>query len=95
MRSHQTRSELTDCESVTEWSNSQRFYTCRIDEGGPPFAKTIAITFAVKEQDSKTLVSKVIDLKPKPLFIILTPLFNVLLPKKLGRFLGGITGIKV
>ena len=86
--------ELT--ETVQEWSNSKRYQTFSIDKGAPPFAKSLMITFQVREDESsgKVLVDMIVNLEVKAPFCILAPLLSVVLKKKLGPFVDGIANYK-
>ena len=86
--------ELT--ETVQEWSNSKRYQTFSIDKGAPPFAKSLVITFQVREDNvsGKAYVDMIVDLQVKAPFCILAPLLSVVLKKKLGPFLEGVANYK-
>ncbi|CAB9507843.1 expressed unknown protein [Seminavis robusta] len=81
-------------ETVTAWSDEQRYYACSIDKGAPPFAKEMTITFRVREVDSKVLVDMIVDIELKVFFACLGPLLKVVLGKKLGGFVDGISDLK-
>ena len=81
-------------ETVTEWSNKKMYYSCSIDKGAPPFAKSMIITFRVREQKDQVLVDMIVDLEVKCPFIVLSPILGAVLPKKLGGFVEGISDLK-
>jgi hypothetical protein len=84
--------ELT--ETITEWSEKDRKYTLSINEGGPSIAKSLIVTFGVREEQGAVLVDMIIDVKLKGLAVILTPLLKVVLAKRLGGFVNGIADLE-
>jgi hypothetical protein len=84
--------ELT--ETVTEWSNEEMKFTMSIDKGGPTIAKSLIVTFAVRNEPQGVLVDMIINMQLVGLAIILTPLLKLALPKKLGPLLDGIANLK-
>ena len=81
-------------ETVTAWSDKQMYYSCSIDKGAPPIARSLVITFRVREEGKKVLVDMIVDLELKPFIACLGPLFKVVLGKKLGGFVDGIADLK-
>jgi hypothetical protein len=85
--------ELT--ETVTEWSEKDMKYSLSIDKGGPSIAKSLIVTFGVREEDQGVvLVDMIIDVRLGGLAVILAPLLKVVLAKKLGGFVNGIAELK-
>ena len=81
-------------ETVTAWSDKERYYACSIDKGAPPIAREMIITFRVREEGSKVLVDMIVDLELKAFVACLAPLLKVVLGKKLGGFVDGIADLK-
>ena len=77
-------------ETVTAWSEADKFYACSIDEGAPPFAKEMIIGFKVREEKTKVLVDMIVDINLKVPFMVLAPLLKLVLRKKLGGFVDGL-----
>ena len=84
--------ELT--ETVTGWSDKDMQLALSIDKGGPPIAKTLIVTFTVRDEPQGVLADMIIDMKLGGLAVILTPLLKIVLAKKLGSFLEGIANLK-
>lgn len=81
-------------ETVTKWDEDSKFMALTIDKGSPPFASTLEIGFQVREEKDDVLVDVTVDLVVKLPFILFTPLFYFVLPKKLDSFAQGVADLK-
>jgi hypothetical protein len=79
-------------ETVTSWSEEKRSLTFSI-EGGPPPIQSFVFTISVREEDG-VFVDSVADIEIKWFFILLTPILQMVLKKKLGGLMDGVADLK-
>jgi hypothetical protein len=83
-------------ETVTAWSEEKRSYTFSIEGTLPPPVQSFFLTLSVREEQAVegVFVDAVADIEIKWFFILLTPILNMVLKKKIGGLLDGIANVK-
>jgi hypothetical protein len=83
-------------ETVTAWSEEKRSCTFSIEGTLPPPVQSFFLTLSVREEQAVegVFVDAVADIEIKWFFILLTPILNMVLKKKIGGLLDGIANVK-